>query len=71
MPPADADPGRPVGAKSCLRCGFAWSKPGRICARSGGRGSEDCGEVCAKDGDPEELGYPRFKHSVEPRLFFE
>jgi hypothetical protein len=57
-----------IGYGVALRCGFAWSELGRICVRSGGRGSEDCGKVCSEDGDPEELGYPRFKHSVKPHL---
>jgi hypothetical protein len=68
MPPADADLGRLVGAKSCPHCGFTWSEPSHICARGGGRGREDCGEICAEDGDSEELGYPRFECSVEPHF---
>jgi hypothetical protein len=68
VPPVDADPGRPVGVKSSLRCGFAWWELSRIYARSGDRGSEDCGKVCSEDRDPEELGYPQFKRSIEPHL---
>jgi hypothetical protein len=68
VPSADADPGRLVGAKSCPRCGFTWSEPGRICARGGGRGREDCGKICAEDVDSEELGYSWFEYSVKPRF---
>jgi hypothetical protein len=42
--------------KPCPRCGFTWSEPGRICARVGGLGREDCGKICAEDGDSKELG---------------
>jgi hypothetical protein len=55
MPPADADPGQPIGVKSYPCCGLTWSEPGRICARGGGRGREDCGKICVEDEDSEEL----------------
>jgi hypothetical protein len=47
--PPDTDPGRSVSVKSILRRGFRGLEPGRVCARSGGRGHKDCRAICAKD----------------------
>jgi hypothetical protein len=49
VPPLDVDLERSVGAKSSLHCGFAGPEPGRVCARSGGRGRKDCRAICTED----------------------
>jgi hypothetical protein len=55
-------------AKSGLLFGSARPRPSRVRSLSGGRGCEDFGAVCAKDGEPVELGYPRVQCSLESGL---